>query len=261
MNDTLPYYHILSQIGAGGAGKVFKAIDEKSGFLVAIKTLHKKSFANDFIRSKFIEEANRYLYLSHPNIVNLRDFIIKDNCYYLVMEFVAGLPLDEYMNQVISPIPEEVSVALITEVLQSIEYAHSNNVIHMDIKPSNIMISTEGDVKVLDFGISIETGEQTDKIVGSPIYMSPEQINGDNIDFRTDIYSIGVMFYQMLSGSPPFSGIKDKEALFKLIKRGPLPGIDKLNVKNKLKDAIKKATERNRDNRFNSCSEFIERLN
>jgi serine/threonine protein kinase len=98
LQPNLPYYHIVEQIGHGGTGAVYKAIDERTGYLVAIKVLFRRAFENEYVRNKFIEEANRYLYLDHPNIVRLKDFIIKDEGYYLVMEYVEGLSLDKYIR-------------------------------------------------------------------------------------------------------------------------------------------------------------------
>ena len=263
MQPYLPYYHILEQIGHGGTGAVYKAIDERSGFLVAIKILYKRAFENDFVRNKFVEEANRYLYLDHPNIVRLKDFIIQDEGYYLVMEYVEGRSLDKYIRHVTGPIPEEVATAIIIEVLEAIDYAHNEGVVHLDLKPGNIMIGDNDDIKVLDFGISAEEGEKNYKVMGSPLYMSPEQIKGSGIDIRSDIYSLGVTLYQMVTGQEPYPANISKEELFQRILYSPFlnrSGVSQDRLSPIFQRIISKATEKNKGKRYSSCREFINDL-
>ena len=258
----LPYYHAIQQIGHGGTGIVYSAVDERTGYMVAIKMLYKQAFANTFVREKFIEEANRYLYLNHRNIVDLKDFIIRDDAYYLVMEFVQGQSLDQYIRTVTGPVPEEIAAAIMMEVLNAIAFAHLNGVIHLDLKPANIMIADSGDIKVLDFGISVEEGKKEKKIMGSPLYMSPEQVTGEEIGFKTDIYSLGVTLYQMVTGKEPYPADISKEELFEKIKKTPLLSFkeDCLNLSEKMIEIIQKATNKKQEKRFESCNEFIMHL-
>jgi len=261
--ERVDYIEIIEQIGTGGAGSVWKGVDLHTGKLVAVKTLWKNLFKDEIIRTKFIEEANRYLYINHPNIVKLRDFIAKDEAYYLVMEFIEGQTLEEYINKVTGPIPEEVAFAILKEVLLAIDFAHKQDVIHLDIKPSNIMISVSGDIKVLDFGISAKAEDAgKGSIMGSPMYMSPEQIKGKAIDFRSDIYSLGVMLHQMLSGKLPYSSNITKEKLFEMIQDSQLPRLDTI-VPWASSDAqylVDMATAKSPSKRFNSCADFYESL-
>jgi len=258
----LPYYHAIQQIGHGGTGVVYSAIDERTGFMVAIKMLYIQAFANAFLREKFIEEANRYLYLNHRNIVHLKDFIIEDDAYFLVMEFVQGQTLDQYIRTVTGPVPEEIAAAIMMEVLNAIAFAHLNGVIHLDLKPANIMIAVSGDIKVLDFGISADEGKKEKKIMGSPLYMSPEQIKGEEISFNTDIYSLGVTLYQMVTGKEPYPSDINKEELFEKIKNSPLISSqnDCAHLSDKMIAIIQKATNKKSEKRFASCNEFIMHL-
>lgn len=260
MKPNLPYYHILEQIGHGGTGAVYKAIDERSGFLVAVKVLFKRAFENNFIRDKFIEEANRYLYLDHPNIVGLKDFIIGEEGYYLVMEYVEGLSLDKYIRNITGPIPEEVAKAIMVEVLKAMSYAHQEGVIHMDLKPANIMVADNGDIKVLDFGIATEKGESNYKVMGSPLYMSPEQVKGKGIDSTSDIYSLGVTLYQMITAQEPYPSNISKDELFQLILHSPFisnSGMSKDMLSEEFSRIIQKATAKDKRSRYKTCSDFI----
>lgn len=263
MKPTLKFYHIIDQIGHGGTGAVYRAIDERTGFLVAIKALFRRAFENEYIRNKFLEEANRYLYLDHPNIVRLKDFIIKDEGYYLVMEYVEGLSLDKYIRNVTGPIPEEIAKAIMIEVLKAIQFAHQNGVMHMDLKPGNIMVADNGDIKVLDFGISTEEGEQNYKVMGSPLYMSPEQIKGSGIDYSSDIYSLGVTLYQMVTGKEPYPTDISRDELFQRILHSPFlnrSGVDKSMISREFSGIIQKATEKDKKKRYQNCKELISAL-
>lgn len=259
----IEHIEMIEHIGAGGAGSVWKGVDLHTGKLVAVKVLWKNLFKDEKIRKKFIEEANQYLYLEHPNIVKLKDFIAKDSGYYLVMEYIEGQTLEEYINKVTGPIPEEVAAAILSEVLEAIGYAHQQNVIHLDIKPSNIMISEEGAIKVLDFGISSTTEEVGHgAMMGSPMYMSPEQIDGKGIDFTSDIYALGVTFHQMLCGQLPYPSNMTKVQLFKLIREKPLPRLNSFVpwASEDAQHVIDVATAKNISQRFRSCNAFKEAL-
>ena len=239
---------------------VFKAIDEKSGHLVAVKMLYKQAFSNAYVKQKFVEEANRYLYLNHPNIVNLNDFVIQEDAYYLVMEYIEGKPLDVFIREVTGPVPEEVASAMMIEVLKAIDFAHQHGVIHLDLKPANIMVADSGEIKVLDFGIAVDVEQDVKKVMGSPLYMAPEQVLGQKPDFATDIYALGVTLFQMIAGKPPYPNYISREELFKLIKTKPIPGLDEVKMSDKMKQVIALATKKNRGERIRSSSDFINLL-
>jgi serine/threonine protein kinase len=259
----IEHIEMIEQIGSGGAGSVWKGVDLHTGKLVAVKVLWKNLFKDEKIRKKFLEEANQYLYLEHPNIVKLKDFIAKDSGYYLVMEYIDGQTLEEYINKVTGPIPEEVAAAILIEVLAAIGYAHQQNIIHLDLKPANIMISAEGVIKVLDFGISSKSEEAgLGNVMGSPMYMSPEQIDGKGVDHRSDIYALGVTLHQMLCGQLPYPTNMSKFQLFQHIKEKPLPRLSSFvswasDIAQFLVDT---ATAKNPNHRFPSCEAFKEAL-
>ena len=259
----LPYYEAVEQIGHGGTSLVYSAIDLRTGFPVAIKMLFRHAFRNESMRQRFQEEANRYLYLNHPGIVKLSDFIAREDGCFLVMEYLSGQTIEEYINTVTGPIAGEVAVGMLREVCQALQFAHDEHVIHLDIKPSNIMITDKGEIKVVDFGIAHElTQKQSDKIVGSPMYMAPEQLNGDKLDHRTDIYALGATLFQMVTGCPPYQGISDRDKLFKAIRNKAFPTTDTFypHVETEIQAVIEKATRKLRARRYQSCHAFMNDL-
>ena len=265
------YIHI-KEIGNGGTGVVNLAVDTHTGFQVAVKSLFKSHFENNpAMLKRFRIEANIYLMLSHPNIVKLKDLILKDGAH-LVMDYVEGLTLEEYIRTVTGPIPSEVAIAIINEIAAAIGYAHQkqipipgyNGVLHLDIKPSNILISNAGKVMVIDYGISQGTKEdRMDQIVGSLMYMAPEQLLIDSdLDHRTDIYALGVLLHQMLTGTTPYSSRDTKEDIIHKIQEEPLERLIAIypHVDNRLQKIIDTATSKDPADRFTSCDEFINSL-
>jgi len=266
-------YEFIKELGSGGTGVVNLAVDRHSGFLVAIKTLFDFHLDDKEVLEKFKVEANIYLMLKHPNIVSLKNFILKNGKPHLVQEFVEGQTLDEYIDNVTGPIPTNRAIKIIKEVLSAIGYAHNKNIpisgyngiLHLDIKPGNIIIAKNGSVKIIDYGISQGNSEKRgDKVMGSPMYMAPEQIDiSQKLDKRTDIYSLGVLLFQMITGSRPFSYCKSMEELFSSIYYSSLtktseiyPGVDK-----RFQAIIDKATEKHPDDRFQSCEDFLFNIN
>lgn len=265
------YIHI-KQIGNGGTGVVNLALDTHTGFPVAIKSLFESHFKNNpEILKRFKIEANIYLMLSHPNIVKLKDLILKNGAH-LVMDYIEGMTLEKYINSVTGPIPSEVAIAMIKEIASAIGYAHHkeipipgyNGVLHLDIKPSNILISDSGKVMVIDYGISQGTNEdRMQQIVGSLMYMAPEQLKeGINLDHRTDIYSLGVLFHQMLTGSTPYSSKNTKDEIIEKIQNDPLERLINIypHIDTRLQEIIDTATSKKPANRYQNCDEFINSL-
>ncbi|MDC1336359.1 serine/threonine protein kinase [Flavobacteriaceae bacterium] len=267
--DLGSQYEFIKELGSGGTGVVNLAVDRDSGFLVAIKTLFDFHINDEEILEKFKVEANIYLMLKHPNIVSLKNFILKKGKPHLVQEYVEGQTLDEYINNVTGPIPTKRAIEIIKKVLSAIGYAHNKNIpisgyngiLHLDIKPGNIIITKNGNVKIIDYGISQGNSEKRgDKVMGSPLYMAPEQIDiSQELDKRTDIYSLGVLLFQMITGSRPFSYCKSMEELFRSIYYSSLtktseiyPGVDI-----RFQSIIDKATEKHPDDRFQSCDDFL----
>ena len=209
--------------------------------------------------------------LSHPNIVKLKDLILKDGAH-LVMDYIEGMTLEKYINSVTGPIPSEVAMAMIKEIAAAIGYAHQkeipipgyNGVFHLDIKPSNILISDAGKVMVIDYGISQGNSEdRMDQIVGSLMYMAPEQLElGTALDHRTDIYSLGVLLHQMLTASTPYSSKNTQEEIIEKIQNKPLERLVNVypHVDNRMQKIIDTATSKNPNKRYQSCEALINDL-
>jgi tRNA A-37 threonylcarbamoyl transferase component Bud32 len=209
---TLGRYEILEELGRGAMGIVYKGRDPKLDRLTAIKTIR---FTDDFdedqaakIREQFYREAEVVAKLSHPNIVTIYDVGEDLDLSYLAMEYLEGESLENYAGEdSLLPIRKAIDVTI--QVCDALEYAHHHGIVHRDIKPANIMILKNGLVKVTDFGIARATASsktRTGVIKGTPYYMSPEQISGMKVDGRSDIFSLGIVFYQLITGQLPFGG-------------------------------------------------------
>jgi serine/threonine-protein kinase len=255
----IPYYHIDSLISEGGTAAVYRGIDLRSGYEVAIKALFTNRAKDDFIRQRFREEANHYLYLQHPNITRLVDFVEDKDRYYLVMEFVDGVPLDNYLNTADEQMSEESLITMFCEILGTIAYLHQNGVIHLDIKPNNIMVLSDKRIKILDMGISaiINDKGNNPKKCGTPAFMAPEQINRGELGFYTDIFALGVTLFNMLTYTLPFSGGSHTE-IFEKICKEPAPQLtDFLETANpQFQKIIERALQKEGKNRYQTCEEF-----
>ena len=262
-------YQFIKEVGRGGTGVVNLAIDTHSGYPVAIKSLfayHSKN--NPEMLDKFRIEANIYLMFSHPNIVKLKNFVMQDGVH-LVMEYVEGQPMDEYISDVTGPISAEVAINMMKEIVSAVGYAHNkkiaidgyDGVLHLDIKPGNILIGKKGEVKVIDYGISQGTDEERgEKIMGSPMYMTPEQLDiNAELNPQTDIYALGVLLHHMVTGDTPYSRKSTKEEIFNEIKNEPLKRIREIYpfADVRLQIIIDKATEKFPHNRYKDCNEFL----
>ena len=200
-------YEIHEIIGVGGMSVVYKAYDNVDDRIVAVKIL-KEEFANDdeFVR-RFKNESKAIAVLSHPNIVKVYDVSFGDKIQYIVMEYVDGITLKEYIQKQ-GIITWNDAVYFISQILKALQHAHDKGIVHRDIKPQNIILLSTGEIKVTDFGIArfsrTETRTLTENAIGSVHYISPEQAKGELTDERADIYSLGVVFYEMLTGTVPF---------------------------------------------------------
>lgn len=202
-------YELIQKVGEGGMAVVYKAKDLKLNRNVALKILKDSFKENDDIIKKFKREATAIANLSNANIVNVLDVGSQDGINYIVMEFIEGKTLKEIVIEK-GKLPAEVAIRIAIKVSTALECAHKNNIIHRDIKPHNILVTADGTVKVTDFGIAKSmdsaTIAHTNTIIGSAHYFSPEQAKGGYIDYRTDIYSLGVVMYEMVTGKVPFDG-------------------------------------------------------
>lgn len=262
MQKKINHFEIVEHLNAGGTAVIYKGVDMHNGQPVAIKELNPAFFANPMMLQNFRKEANRYLELDHPNIVRLKDFILLSNTGYLVMEYIGGKNLREYVKEISGPMPLSNVSLFMMETMAALGFAHDQDIVHLDIKPSNIMLSDESEIKLIDFGISSEGKKNAGaEIMGSPYYMSPEQINGDDIDYRTDIYSIGITIYELLTGTLPFDGNVSREELFELIRTKPIPTYVSPNQidqqhEHEVNRILQKSTAKHPEDRYQSCEEF-----
>ena len=257
-------YEIHELIGVGGMAYVYKAYDRVEGRWVAIKIL-KEEFSNnsDFLRL-FRNESKAIAVLSHPNIVKVYDVSFGDQIQYIVMEFIDGITLKQYIEQE-GVIRWNEAVHFTTQILMALECAHEKGIIHRDIKPQNIMLLQDGTIKVADFGIArflqSETTTMTDKAIGSVHYIAPEQASGDYITDKADIYSVGVMLYEMLTGKLPF--VADNAvsvALMQLQAKAVMPRELNPSIPRGLEQITMKAMEKNPVDRFQSAGEMLDDL-
>lgn len=252
-------YEILEKIGSGGMAEVFKGKDHKLNRFVAIKVL-KDEFVEDknFVR-KFKEEAQAAAALAHPNIVNVYDVGDEQNIFYIVMELVEGITLKTYIEKKGRlTVKEATSIAI--QVASGLEIAHNNQIVHRDIKPQNIIISREGKVKVTDFGIakSISSNTNTADAMGSVHYTSPEQARGGYSDAKSDIYSLGIVMYEMVTGRVPFDGETTVVVAVKHLQEDMVsPRVYASDVPVSLEHIILKCTEKSPDRRYASAAELI----
>ncbi len=203
-----PRFVILDEINRGSMGVIYKARDVMLDEIVALKVLNEMLLSDESAVMRFKREAKAAKKLSHPNIVRIHDFYESGNKKFISMEFIEGTDLKTKQTQT-GTLPEADTLQYLLEICDALEYAHNIGVVHRDIKPANIMITRDNHIKITDFGIAkiIDVDEMTKAgtaVIGTPLYMSPEQIIGSKIDARTDIYSLGILLYEMVSGYPPF---------------------------------------------------------
>ncbi len=260
----IPYYHIDSLIQSGGTAAVYRGVDLRSGREVAIKALFPNRAKDDFIVQRFREEANHYLALSrisreNKNIVELVDFVEHNDDLYLVMEFIDGTPLDNYLDTVTGPMPEEMLVPMFCRILDAISSLHQNGLLHLDIKPGNMMVLRDDNIKILDMGISAKINDKGNNLkkCGSPAFMAPEQINQKELGFYTDIFALGVTLFNMLTGKLPFFGEGHTE-IFDKICNTPTPSVNQYhNTANPVfQPIIERALQKKGADRYQSCEEF-----
>jgi len=260
-------YEIKSLIGEGGMGAVYMAEHLQVNRKVAIKVLHPKFLKNEEIKLRFKNEAATLSHLHHLNIVGLFDYLEDESGLYLIMEYVDGVQLDDYISNTTGPMPEEKAIPLMKQILSAFAYAHEKGVVHRDIKPANIIITKTNEVKILDFGIARILGEtnnmtKTGTQMGTVFYMSPEQVQGKRADFRSDIYSLGVTFYQMLTGINPYQSLTTEYEVYTKIVKEDLPPANQIypGVSAYLVSILKFALEKDPDLRFQTCTEILKAL-
>ncbi len=269
MADTLTKagrYQILEELGRGSMGVVYKGYDPVIGRTVAIKTMRADAAGGGFeeFSARFKSEARAAGILSHPNIVTIYDFGEDQGILYLAMELLSGKSLqqvlrDEHVLSIGSVIP------IYEQVSRALDHAHRRHVVHRDVKPGNIMVLDDGVVKVADFGIAKVLGSasgmtHTGLMVGTPNYMSPEQVRGQTIDGRTDIFALGVILYEALTGQRPFAGQNITTVIYKIINEDPAPIAIEPTIHPGLWKVIGKSLAKRPDDRYQTCWDLFQDL-
>src|SRR6266705_2109483 len=260
-------YRVKGELGRGGMGTVYLAEQPGLGREVAIKELIQS--ADPVALKRFLQEAQVMARTSHPNLVQVHDMELQGNINYLVLEFIRGRSLRDWMNQ--SEVPPQQVFAVMHGILQALDYAHRHAIVHRDMKPENVLLSDEGDVKVADFGIARltddsagpgSTATKTGTTVGTPQYMSPEQVASSKVDGRSDLYSAGIMFYELIVGQPPFTA-SEADGPFTLMAKHVQapprpPSVLKPGLDPQLEEIILKSLSKRPEDRYQNGQEFDE---
>src|SRR6266566_2980996 len=257
-------YRLKGELGRGGMGTVYLAEQPGLGREVAIKELIQS--ADPVALRRFMQEAQVMARTSHPNLVQVHDIELQGNINYLVLEFIRGRSLRDWMNQ--SEIAPPQVFAVMHGILQALDYAHRHAIVHRDMKPENVLISDEGTVKVADFGIARlmddtgigGTATKTGTTVGTPQYMSPEQVASSKVDGRSDLYSAGIMFYELVAGQPPFTA-SEADGPFTLMAKHVQappqpPSVRRPGLDLRLEEVILKSLSKRPEERFQTGQEF-----
>jgi len=270
--QQIGHYKIHSAIGAGGMGEVFLAEDSRLNRRVALKVLPENIATDKDRLRRFEQEARAASALNHPNILTIYEFAAENEMYFLAAEFVEGETLRERLKG--SPVNLKSALEIAIQVASALDAAHRAGIVHRDIKPENVMIRPDGLVKILDFGIAklTEKRNETDSeaataimvqtspgmIIGTAAYMSPEQARGKQVDSRSDIFSFGVMLYEMLAGKPPFDGENALDVIGSILNKEPVPIRRQMpEVPQAIERVINKALRKNREERYQTAKDFL----
>jgi serine/threonine protein kinase len=264
VGQTLGHYRIVERIGAGGIGEVYRAHDEHLDRDVAIKVLPSDALSDKSSRRGFRKEALALSKLNHPNIATIYDFDTQQGVDFLVMEYISGATLSEKLAG--RPLPEKEIIALGTQLAEGLSAAHERGVVHRDLKPGNLRLTTDGRLKVLDFGLArllapttteAETESMTQDVMGTLPYMAPEQLLGKEIDARTDIHAAGSVLYEMAAGQRPFAELGQAQLIAGILHRPPVPpSTVNRGVSLELERIIEKCLEKELENRYQSAKEL-----
>src|SRR5580693_6513481 len=266
--DRIGRYKIVRELGRGAMGVVYHAIDPNIGRPVAIKTINLgavlKPDEQERMRERLFREARSAGILSHPGIVTIYDVEQQGDLAYIAMEYVDGPTLDQLLSQP-EAMPANRMFSILAQTAVALDYAHGKGIVHRDVKPANIMIAANGTAKITDFGIAkITASEQftmTGSIVGTPHYMSPEQVQGQSVDGQSDQFSLAVIAYEMLTGEKPYTGEHLTTVVYKIVAEEPPPP-HRINstLGGAIEVAMRKSLAKKPDGRFRTCQEFADTL-
>ena len=259
-NQNFGKYEILEELGRGGMGVVYKARDPAIGRLVALKTLTAGCAANPDLLKRFYREAQAAGRLNHPNIITIFDLGEVDNTPYIAMSFLEGETLERTIDERLAlTVAQKLNIIL--QLCRGLDFAHKHGVVHRDVKPANVFLGNDGLVKVLDFGIvhiAATSMTSTGLVIGTVPYMSPEQVTGQHVDLRSDIFSVGTVCYELLTYVRPFDGPNLPAVMYKIVHERPvLPGSLASDIPPELEQAVMRCLEPRPENRFQTLEDFV----
>jgi len=261
-NRTIKNFEIKELIATGGMAAIYKAVQVSLDRIVAVKILHGHLAQDKNFITRFEREAKAAANLKHENIVNIIDYGKAEEVYFIAMEFVEGKSLKELISE-IKFIPCDIALAIAQQIVYGLDHAHKKGVVHRDIKPANILIGYDGIVKIADFGLAqaqdLTSVTVTGSIVGTPAYMSPEQAGGKRVDSRTDIFSLGVVIYEMITGIKPFSGENYSSVIHEILTVTPPKPVEANPlISREINDIIEKMLEKELDKRYQDIAKVNE---
>jgi serine/threonine protein kinase/tetratricopeptide (TPR) repeat protein len=257
---SIAHYKVQERLGEGGMGVVYKAEDTKLKRTVALKFLPSEVMRDKDARERFIQEAQAAAALDHPNICTIYEINESEGQTFISMAFIKGQSLKEKIGSGPLKVDEALDIAI--QVAEGLQEAHEKGIVHRDIKPGNVMLTEKGQAKITDFGLAkLEWGTDLTKtatIMGTIAYMSPEQARGEKVDLRTDIWSLGCVLYEMLTGQRPFESTHDQVAIYTILKEMPVPMKEiRIDIPQKLEQVVKKCLEKDRQMRYKAMSALI----
>ncbi|MDP8988782.1 MAG: protein kinase [Acidobacteriota bacterium] len=265
--DNIGRYRIIGELGRGAMGVVYKAQDPAIGRMIAVKTIRLGELTDESererLRERLFREAQSAGILSHPGIVTIYDIAEEGDLAYIFMEIVNGPPLDKMLKSAQTP-DKETLLSILRQVAAALDYAHKKGIVHRDIKPANIMVHEDGTAKVTDFGVAKIVSQQMTQagtIMGTPSYMSPEQVQGGNISGRADQFSLAVIAYEALTGEKPFVADYLPTLLFKIVREEPAPP-QRVNgtLSADVERVMRRALSKNPADRYDTCVDFVNAL-